>query len=195
MADKYRSFLFNSYFLHNIIVKISKTIICKVIGKKAAPELFKSITTDIKFEASTAMRADKINRNWSSHIVLRYTFFQLPGIFLIIVILTSLRMMFGIPLWSVWTFIALWIVKDIILFPFVWHAYDKRDTGALGSLLGSQGRALERLSPEGYVKVRGELWRAELDDRKCPVDAGEEIEIIGLHRSTLRVRRSTIRSE
>jgi membrane protein implicated in regulation of membrane protease activity len=141
------------------------------------------------------MKASEIKRNWSYATMLRYILFQLPGIFFIIAILVSLRMMLSIPLWSVWTLIIVWIVKDVIMFPFVRHAYDKRNTDATGPLVGSQGRALERLSPTGYVKVRGELWRAELDDRRCPVDAGEEIEIIGLHRSTLRVRRSTIALE
>jgi membrane protein implicated in regulation of membrane protease activity len=68
--------------------------------------------------------------------------------------------------------VILWIVKDIILFPLVWRAYDKRITDAKGSLVGLQGRALEHISPSGYVKVRGELWRAELDDITCPVCAG-----------------------
>jgi membrane protein implicated in regulation of membrane protease activity len=130
--------------------------------------------------------------NWTYGIVFRYALIQLPEIFLIILILTSLRMIVGIPLWLVWTPVTLWIVKDIILFPFVWRAYDKRNKGATGSLVGSQGRAQERLSPTGYVKVRGELWRAELDDSECPVHAGEAIEILGSRGSKLKVRRSTI---
>ncbi|UCE79168.1 MAG: NfeD family protein [Nitrospiraceae bacterium] len=133
-----------------------------------------------------------IKRRWSYGVVSRYALFQLPEIVLIIIILTSLRVMFDIPLWSVWTLIILWMLKDIILFPFVWHAYDKSNTGATGSLVGLQGRALERLSPLGYVKVRGELWRAELDDGRYPVYEGEAIEILGLRGSTLKVRRNTI---
>jgi membrane protein implicated in regulation of membrane protease activity len=147
---------------------------------------------DTQFQASTAMKAAKINRIWSYTLIRRYALFQLPGISLIILTLISLRVMLGIPLWSVWTLTIFWIVKDILMFPFVWHAYDKRDTGALGSLLGSQGRALERLSPGGYVKVRGEIWRAELDDSRYPVYAGEAIEILGLRGSTLKVQRSAI---
>ncbi len=141
------------------------------------------------------MKTGKDKRNWSYVVILRYGLFQLPGIFFIILILISLYIMFSIPLWIVWTLIVVWIVKYIIMFPLVWRAYDKRHTGVLGSLVGLRGRTLERLSPEGYVKVRGELWHAKLDDIRCPVDVGEPIDILGLQGSTLTVRRSAIGSE
>jgi membrane-bound serine protease (ClpP class) len=60
-------------------------------------------------------------------------------------------------------------------------------TGSEG-LRGARGLAIERLAPGGRVRVRGELWDAVSDS---DVEAGDEIEVIGSERLTLRVRRSS----
>jgi membrane-bound serine protease (ClpP class) len=58
----------------------------------------------------------------------------------------------------------------------------------LEGLRGTRGQAIERLSPRGRVRVRGELWDAVSDS---DVEAGDEIEVTGGERLLLRVRRSS----
>lgn len=57
-------------------------------------------------------------------------------------------------------------------------------SGAAG-MVGSQGEAVERLAPEGMVRVGGELWRAIADGE---VHAGGNVEITAVEGLTLRVR-------
>lgn len=121
-------------------------------------------------------------------VVLRYSLFQLPEIAVVILVMATLRVLLNIPMWSIWTFIIFWIAKDIIMFPFVRDAYDKWNTGSAGALIGLQGKVVEALSPSGYVKVRGELWRAEAVKEVPRIDKGDIIEILGSRGYTLIVQ-------
>lgn len=58
-------------------------------------------------------------------------------------------------------------------------------TGAEG-LVGLLGEALSDVSPEGWVLVQGERWRAQAADR---IAAGEKIEVVSMEGLILRVRK------
>jgi membrane-bound ClpP family serine protease len=79
------------------------------------------------------------------------------------------------------------VLKDAILFPFVWRAYDWDRSGRADSMDGLRGRAVEPLAPSGYVRVRGELWRAEVSGGRLPVEAGQTVLIRGSRGLTLLV--------
>jgi membrane protein implicated in regulation of membrane protease activity len=99
---------------------------------------------------------------------------QLPGLLALIFLLKLIQRWFAIPEWLFWTSIAIWVVKDAILFPFVWRAYysgrpeDEK-------MRGARGIAKERLAPSGYVFVRGELWKAVLMKGSPPIEEGEGV--------------------
>lgn len=57
---------------------------------------------------------------------------------------------------------------NIAMFPLVKRAYAPKTDEDMG-LIGAMGVACETLSPSGYVKVGGELWRA------CTAENGEVI--------------------
>jgi hypothetical protein len=61
---------------------------------------------------------------WTVKILVRYILLQVPGTALLVFILIQLRNWFDLPVWSVWGLIAISVAKDVILFPFVWSAYD-----------------------------------------------------------------------
>jgi membrane protein implicated in regulation of membrane protease activity len=63
-----------------------------------------------------------------------------------------------IPVWFVFCVIALWILKEVALFPLVWQAYDADERRVAISMIGARGVAKQPLAPSGYVRVRGELW-------------------------------------
>ena len=58
--------------------------------------------------------------------------------------------------------------------------------GAHG-MIGTRALALERLAPDGRVRVGGEIWNAH---SAHTVEAGSWVEITGIHRLTLVVRPS-----
>jgi membrane protein implicated in regulation of membrane protease activity len=50
--------------------------------------------------------------------------------------------------------------------------------------IGSRGLAATPISPTGYVRVNGELWRASSNSN---IDAGEEISVVGIEGMKLLV--------
>lgn len=56
------------------------------------------------------------------------------------------------------------------------------------ALVGRLGVVRSELDPRGTVHVAGELWAAELEAGAEPVEAGQEVEIVGVERLRLRVR-------
>ena len=122
-------------------------------------------------------------RGWSTRVVVRYAVFQVPAMALLVLILILVRPWVNIPAWIAWGIITLWVVKDVILFPFVWRAYDTGRAGTANSMVGARGTVKDRLAPSGYVQVRGELWQAEVMGGGPPIDKGQGVrvrEICGL---------------
>lgn len=118
---------------------------------------------------------------------LRYALYQMPGALLAAVVLLGLHGVDLISATFAWVLFALWIAKEGILYPLTRRAYDDSTAGMVGAerLLGAPGVAEEDLDPAGYVRVRGELWRAE-----APAGArrGARVRVQGLRDLTLLVR-------
>ena len=55
------------------------------------------------------------------------------------------------------------LAKDLVLYRFLRHAYADGPSEVIGPevLVGARGVAEGDLAPSGYVRVRGERWRAE----------------------------------
>lgn len=132
-------------------------------------------------------RHDAERRIWSAAVLGKYWLLQLPEAALVVVILLLLQHWFGIPTWVVWSVTALWVAKDAALYPLVWRSYDPRYPATQHSLDGEQGVATERLDPSGYIRVRGELWRAELARGARPVDKHEAVEVQSMRGLTVIV--------
>jgi membrane protein implicated in regulation of membrane protease activity len=124
---------------------------------------------------------------WTPKILLRYVLLQLPSQALVVLGLVVVRRWVDLPPWFFWSCIVCWILKDVILFPFVWRAYDWDRAGNADSMVGLRGTAVERLAPAGYVRVRGELWRAETLAARRPIKVGEPVTVLGSRGLTLLV--------
>jgi len=59
-------------------------------------------------------------------------------------------------------------------------------TGGEG-MIGLQGKVVTPLTPEGLIKVGGELWKAYSAD--VSINAGEKVIVVGLEGLRLLVRR------
>lgn len=120
-------------------------------------------------------------------VTLRYTLFQLPGIALLGALLLLLRLWPGLPLWAAWTIFLLWIVKDAVLFPFLWRSYSTSRRSLRNTMIGQWGTVRETLDPAGRILVRGEIWRAELPGGCAPAVPGSPVEVRDLRGLVLLV--------
>jgi membrane-bound serine protease (ClpP class) len=64
-------------------------------------------------------------------------------------------------------------------------------TGSEG-LVGSTGKAMERLDPEGVISVHGESWRARASE---PMERGASVEVERIEGLTLHVKRAAVAGE
>jgi membrane-bound ClpP family serine protease len=88
----------------------------------------------------------------------------------------------------VWGLVAISVAKDVILFPFVWSAYDWDRQGEANSMVGRQGIVKERLAPSGLIQIRGELWKAKVVGGSPPIEKGEAVRVEEMRGLTLLVR-------
>ena len=122
-------------------------------------------------------------------VVLRYALIQLPGtVLLVLVILLINRWWVSVPLWLGLGIVGLAIVKDLVLFPLVWRSYTGGNPDDPSSMIGRRGIVIGRLDPEGYVRVHGELWRAETVENDRPVEEGRSVAVVEVSGLKLYVR-------
>lgn len=91
---------------------------------------------------------------------LYYWLLQIPGLLLLSTLLAFLAHLGWIQ-WSLaGLFVLGWLVKDAAMYPWLKSAFDRRDAPDAGpaGLVGQIGE----LTATGFVRVRGELWQAEL---------------------------------
>jgi membrane protein implicated in regulation of membrane protease activity len=119
-------------------------------------------------------------------LLLRYLLFQLPGWLLLGAGAVFLYRGFGVSPWLGTGALALWVLKDLVLFPFVKNAY-RRDAPSERRLVGLRGIAAQRLEPEGWVRIRGELWAARLAPGCAPVETGGTVAVRDVEGLTLVV--------
>jgi membrane protein implicated in regulation of membrane protease activity len=120
----------------------------------------------------------------------RYWLLQIPGWVVLGAALVGARHYFGLATgWGIALF-GLWLVKDALLYPWLGRHYELRRPGAAEALRGRRAVAQQPLAPRGYVKLGGELWRAEIEEGEIPVVPGEQVIVAEVDGLTLRVRRS-----
>jgi len=130
-------------------------------------------------------------RAWPLRALGKYALLQVPGIAMVVMAVIFARRWLDLPAWIGAVAISALLVKDIILFPFVWRAYDKTRPGDPFSLAGARGIAQERLAPSGYALVGRELWRVEVMAPDSPIEKGEAVRVREIKGLTLLVERET----
>lgn len=116
-------------------------------------------------------------RKITTAVILRYALFQLPEFVLFVAALLLAGHWITISQGFFWGFLAFLILKDAVVFPFVWHAYDTRDVKRINHLIGKRGEVVEPLQPQGVVRVNGELWKAEAVVKGTVLDRGTSVRI------------------
>lgn len=107
----------------------------------------------------------------------RYMLFQLPGMLIEIAVLAALIEWWDLPLWAAIGIFALLVLKDLALYPFLRVGYETKERSGIERLIGERGVVKQRLDPEGYVLVHGELWKARSAHPGPPLDPGARVRV------------------
>ena len=120
-----------------------------------------------------------------------YLLLQLPDILLAGLILFVLHRWAGLPYgWAVGAFVV-WVVKDIAMYPLVRSAFAPARTGA-EAFIGARAVVADALAPLGYVRLDGELWRAESLRPQQAIPAGAPVVVRAVQGLTFLVEAETL---
>lgn len=141
-------------------------------------------------EAQEARRLSE--REPSRTVFARYMAYQIPGTVLAVAVLLVLIHWEQVTPGLAMLLIAVWVLKDLALFPVTRIGYERggRPHGA-DALVGAVGSVQEEVCFErdGWVRVGPELWRARLEADGEPVPGGAKVRVLAVHDLTLRVSR------
>ncbi|HHP7233819.1 MAG TPA: NfeD family protein [Desulfobacterales bacterium] len=126
---------------------------------------------------SKAAKASRGGDKFQPRLLIRYALLQLPGTLLLVVVVAGIQRWWNFPVWASVTVVAMWVAKDVVLYPFLWRAYDWDRESDNFSMVGREGTVVEPLDPTGYVRVRGELWKASVPAGHSPVPRGQAVTV------------------
>ena len=118
----------------------------------------------------------------------RYALFQVPGLLILVGVVVGLYRWAMLPGWGAVALVAVWILKDAALYPWLRTAYEPDSRRVIERLIGLAGVAVAPLAPRGYVRVRGELWQAEPAEPDSTIDAGRAVTVHAIATDILLVR-------
>jgi membrane protein implicated in regulation of membrane protease activity len=103
-------------------------------------------------------------------------------------LLTLLREWVAVSYWLPFVIWAVWVAKDLAFLPKIRAVERSRPKTGFEGLIGQKGVVRQSLEPEGWVWLRGELWRAEAVPEHLRLDAGIEVRVENVRGLTLLVR-------
>ena len=121
----------------------------------------------------------------------RYTLLQVPGWVVTAAVLAIPLQLELISFRVAATLFGLLMLKDAIIYPFVRRAYEPAANNRVEDLIGHLAEVRRDLRPDGYVWLRGELWRAETDGGGDSIAPGNRVRVIGARGLTLIVERES----
>ena len=109
---------------------------------------------------------------------------------IIIAVILWVLPQFGIKLSPVWLVVIAvgFVIFAVVAFRMGTRALGRKPLIGLTSMIGMQGNVTSPLTPEGFVKIKGELWRARAESGE--IDSGAEVVVVGQEKLKLTVRKS-----
>lgn len=126
---------------------------------------------------------------------LRYWVYQIPGILLLGAVLFPLVLYDLVEIGTALLVMALWIIKDAILFPFLRDSYKIEQKQGVAVLVGKTGVLESDLKVRGWMRLRGELWQAALPEGAPPLSRGETVRVVAVQGMVLVVEKPEPRTE
>ena len=84
-----------------------------------------------------------------------------------------------IPLWGLIILVAVVAIISYVTYRIGRPTFFLRPRVALENIIGSEGKVVKLLAPEGYVKVQGVLWKARCTESQ--VEEGDEVMVVGTY--------------
>ena len=107
---------------------------------------------------------------------------------LVVIVLWGLPQLgIQIPLAGLIALMVAWLALSVFTYQMGSRALRREPLVGLPAMVGSKGKVVSPLAPEGLIKVKGELWVAKSAGRR--IDAGEEIIVVGQDGLKLTVRK------
>lgn len=118
----------------------------------------------------------------------RYVLLQLPGWGAAAMVLYAIWRWVEIPLGVAVGLFALFVVKDVLLYPMSRRALLSPAQAGAEALVGRQGVAVDRLAPRGKVRLGAEVWMAESVSAQDVIPSGSSVQVDSVRGLTVRVR-------
>ena len=110
----------------------------------------------------------------------------LKGASLLLIILWLLPLWgVNIPIWGIILIVAAFLTYEVVTFRLGRRVLERKPVIWAEAIVGRCGKAITPLTPDGYVQVNGELWRALSSDTN--INKGDDIVVVEMNRLTLRV--------
>ncbi len=94
-----------------------------------------------------------------------------------------------IPLGGLIALMVVWGAISIFIYLMGSQALRREPVVGLPTMLGSRGKVVSPLAPDGFVRIKGELWEAMSVDNS--VNVGEEVTVVGQDALKLIVHKSS----
>ncbi len=95
----------------------------------------------------------------------------------VIVLLGLPRLGIQVPLAGLIVIMALWLAYAVFTYRMGSRALRRKQVVGLPHMVGSRGKVVSPLAPEGLVRIRGELWVAK--SASGEMELGEEVVVVG----------------
>ena len=107
----------------------------------------------------------------------KYLALQVPGWLGLGIVLYLAMRFWELSLWNAAILFGALLVKDAVQYPFVRHAYSDAPSrfGDPEALVGVEGVAEDELAPRGWVRVRGERWKARVAAQASSIAPGDRV--------------------
>jgi membrane-bound serine protease (ClpP class) len=107
---------------------------------------------------------------------------------LVVIVLWGLpRLGIHIPLAGLIALMVAWGAFSVTIYRLGSRALRRKPIPGLSAMIGSKGKVLSPLAPQGVIKIKSELWEAKTADRK--INAGAEVTVVGQDGLKLTVRK------
>ena len=95
-----------------------------------------------------------------------------------------------VPLGVLIAVMVAWGAFSVFIYQMGSRALRRKPIAGLPTMVGSQGKAVSPLAPEGFVRIKGELWEAKSFNDK--IGTSEEITVVGQDGLKLIVQKGKI---
>jgi membrane-bound ClpP family serine protease len=105
------------------------------------------------------------------------------------------RLDIHLPLGVLIAIMAVWAVNSIIFYRIGSQALRRRPVSGLGSVVNDTGKVVKPLTPDGVIKIKGELWEAK--SAGGHIEVGEVVMVVeqdGLKVTVIRAANSSDRN-